>query len=208
MGGDLKKCWKCGKVINGDYSWYGTKLVSYNGRRYCEKCYPLVISEEEEENALYIKLKKRKMLRTALLTMERQNIRMYDYQEAIEVVTDKLESNPDKFDSSYEIIAAIILVKNKIYSKLQYKILNYQVDFYIPDIGVILEIDGERHKYKKIYDNNRDIDIRRALGEGWDVIHIKAEYLDKAAEKLPEAIHKVIEYRENYSNKWRQKSPS
>ena len=205
MSGDSREnliCWDCKKKLTPEdldhdftYIW---------GRRWCSECYKKHIAEDEEERQIYIRLKKKEMYKKALHILEMQNINMYDFQEAAEVVKEYQENNPDKFDSSYEVLTAIILVKNRIYSKAQYKIGRYQVDFLLPDIGVVLEIDGERHRHKKLYDNNRDIDIRNALGPGWDIIRLKTTYLDKQAVKIPEAINAVIEYRENLpANKWR-----
>jgi len=42
------------------------------------------------------------------------------------------------------------------------------------------------------------------LGVGWDIIRIKTDYLDKNAKKLPEAIKKVIDYRETGHVNWRK----
>lgn len=202
MSGDSKIiCWNCNKELTPEDLDHDFTYPF--GRRFCNKCFKEITALEDQERKEYIRLKKKEMYKKALHIMEVQNIKLYDYKEAAEVVRDKLENDPDKFDSSYEILAAIILVKNRIYSKVQFKIGRYQVDFLLPDIGVVLEIDGERHKHHKIYDNNRDIDIRHALGPGWDIIRIKTDYLDKRAEKLPEAINAVIEHRETAVNKWR-----
>jgi len=207
MSGDSKKivCWNCNKVIPENE--IDQEAFYPFGRRYCSKCNEIITKQEEEERKQYILLKKKEMYKKALHILEMQNLKMYDYKEAAEVVRDKLLNDPDKFDSSYEVLTAIILVKNHIYSKLQYKIGKYQVDFLLPEIGVVLEIDGERHKFRKLYDNNRDIDIRSALGPGWDIIRLKTTYLDQHAERIPEAINAVIEYRESVpANKWRTKA--
>ena len=152
---------------------------------------------------LNIKLKKREMFRKACDLLENQNTNMYEYREAIDVVHDFLEDNVDKFDSSYEVLTAIILVHNRIYSKMQYKVGRYQVDFLLPDLLVALEIDGERHKHKKEYDSVRDKAIKKQLGEHWEIIRIPTEHLDKNAKKIPEAINKVLEYRETNHINWR-----
>ena len=152
---------------------------------------------------LYIKLKKKEMFLKACCLLEKQETKMYEYKDAIEVVREHLEKNPDKYDSSYEVLAAIILVHNRIYTKMQYKVGKYQVDFLLPEWLVVLEIDGERHKHRKEYDTKRDIYIQNALGEGWDIVRIKTDYLDMNAKKLPEAIEKVIDYRQTGKVNWR-----
>lgn len=204
------KCWVCGGeatrtgIIEVYYTIRYERPVSPYSRCYCDKCFAEVTEKEREDRELYIQLKKREMFRKACSALEKQNTNMYEYKEAIEVVRDKIESCPDKFDSSYEVLAAIVLVQNRIYSKMQYKIGPYQVDFFLPELLVVLEIDGERHKHKKEHDTKRDIYIQNALGEGWDIIRIPTDHLDRDAKKLPEAIQKVIDYRQTGKVNWRK----
>ena len=70
-------------------------------------------------------------------------------------------------------------------------------------IKQLLEIDGERHKYSGLRDKERDKEIKKALGSGWEIIRIKTDYLDQNAKKLVDAIDAVLESRETkryYSN--------
>ena len=202
-------CWICGKTatrtkpINDGFSFYEPEVSEYR-RCYCDKCYKALEKKETEERKLYIKLKKREMFRRAVKILESQNTNMYEHKEAIEVVEDFVEKNPDKFDSSYEVLTAIILVQNRIHSKMQYKVGSYQVDFLLPDLLVVLEIDGERHKHKKDYDSARDKFIKKELGPHWQIIRITTDNLDKNAKKIPEAINKVLEYRETNHINWRE----
>ena len=206
------KCWKCGGeatttlTFKYDDCFGGCTLrqVSDTVRSYCDKCAREVEAKDKEERELYIKLRKREMFKKAVGNLEKQDTNMYKYKEAIEVVEEYLEKNPDKFDSSYEVLAAIVLVHNRIYSKMQYKIGRYQVDFLLPELLVVLEIDGERHKNRKGYDTSRDIQLQKALGEGWDIIRIPTDLLDKDAKKLPEAIRKVIDHRQTGKVNWRK----
>ena len=203
-------CWICGKanatitrpVLVG--SSFISPEPSKHHRCYCEKCFEKERRKEAEERKLYIKLKKREMFRKAVKLLEAQDTDMYEYQEAIEVVHDFIEDNVDKFDSSYEVLTAIVLVQNRIYSKMQYKVGKYQVDFLLPDMFVVLEIDGERHKHKKDYDSVRDKEIKKTLGPYWEIIRIPTDRLDKDAKKIPEAIDKVLEYRETNHINWRE----
>lgn len=210
QNGDSKnmKCWICGKLatttrpVYDGISVYSPSPSKYR-RCYCDSCLKDAMKIESEERKTYIKLKKREMFRKAVNLLENQHTDMYEYKEAIEVVQDFLEDNVDKFDSSYEVLAAIVLVQNRIYSKMQYKVGKYQVDFLLPDLLVVLEIDGERHKHKKEYDSVRDKEIKKLLGPHWDIIRIPTEHLDKNAKKIPEAIEKVLEYRETNHINWR-----
>ena len=202
------KCWICGETatttrpVNDGFSVYSPSPSKYR-RCYCENCMKEVLAKESEERKLYIKLKKREMFRRAVKLLEEQHTDMYEYKEAIEVVEEFIDDSPDKFDSSYEVLTAIILVQNRIHSKMQYRVGKYQVDFLLPDLLVVLEIDGERHKHKKDYDSVRDKEIKRMLGPHWEIIRIDTDNLDKNAKKIPEAIDKVLEYRETNHINWR-----
>lgn len=202
-------CYICGKPatetrphFNG-YSWVTPKMSKYR-RCYCKECLKVEEEKTAEEHKLYVKLKKREMFRKAVKLLEDQHTDMYDYKESIEVVKDFLEGNPDKFDSSYEVLTAIVLVHNRIYAKMQYKIGKYQVDFLLPDMMVGLEIDGERHKHKRDYDSVRDREIKKLLGSHWEIIRIPTERLDADAKKIPEAIDEILKYRETNHINWRK----
>lgn len=203
-------CWICGAKATETRAYeYNLgdvvhKEVSPYYRCYCKKCSQIVDAKEKEERELYIKLKKHEMFKKACSILEKQHTNMYEYKDAIEVVESFLEEHPDKFDSSYEVLSAIVLVHNHIYSKMQYKIGRYQVDFLLPELLVVLEIDGERHTNRKAYDTKRDIRLQQILGDGWNIIRIPTDYLDKNAKKLPEAIYKVIDYRQKGKVNWRE----
>ena len=204
------KCWICGEEATEtrayDVIYLGDvvpKEVSKYTRCYCAKCKAEVDEQEKADRELYIKLKKREMFRRACNLLEKQNTNMYKYKEAIEAVQEFVEEQPDKFDSSYEVLAAIVLIHNRIHCKMQYKVGRYQVDFCLPELFVLLEIDGDRHKYKKEQDSERDRIIKKTLGPVWDIVRINTEYLDMNAKKLPDAIQKVIDYRETGHVNWR-----
>lgn len=201
-------CWICGKtatktrpVFDG-FGWITPEPSEYH-RCYCDECLKEIEKKESEERKLYIKLKKREMFRKAVNLLEKQHTDMYEYREAIEVVRDFMEDNVDKFDSSYEVLTAIVLVQNRIYSKMQYRVGKYQVDFLLPDLLVVLEIDGERHKHRKDYDSVRDKAIKKQLGPHWEIIRIDTDNLDKNAKKIPDAINEVLKYRETNHINWR-----
>lgn len=201
-------CWICGKTatttrpILRDQSWFTPEPSEYR-RSYCDECMKRLIKAENEERRLYIKLKKKQMFLKACKILEGQETNMYEYKDAIEVVQSFMLENPDKFDSSYEVLTAIILVHNRIHSIMQYKVGKYQVDFYLPEMLVVLEVDGERHRHRKEYDSRRDKSIKNELGPHWEIIRLKTEYLDKNAKLIPEAIDKALEYRETKHVNWR-----
>lgn len=202
-------CWRCGKpatktrpIFDGS-CWLDVDVSRYR-RCYCDECYDKVIQEELEDRKLYIKLKHREMFLKGVKRLENQGTDMYEYQEAIKVVEEFSAEHPDKFDSSYEILTAIVLIHEQIHCKMQYKVGKYQVDFLLPDLLVVLEIDGDRHKHRKEYDRERDAEIKKRLGQHWEVIRIPTEFIDQNAKKIPEAINKVLEYRETNHINWRE----
>lgn len=211
-------CWICGKPANNlsprlyyDEAsdqlkeWYVESSTENPwGRYYCDDCLKRTQLEYKKELELYIKLKKKLMFIRACNLLEKQGINMYEYKDAITVVEEHIKNHPDKFDSSYEVVAAIILVYNHVLAKMQYKIGKYQVDFLLPEMCTVLEIDGERHRHKKEHDSKRDQYIKKCLGGGWQIVRIKTDYLDKNADKLIEAIDKVLDYRDTHHINWRE----
>ena len=206
------KCWVCGKeatrtrkqFVLHKYehlrSWdvVEVKPSKYH-RCYCEECMNEINALEQQEQEEYIRLKKRRMFLKACELLENQHTNMYEYREAIDAVEEHIKENPDKYDSSYEVLAAIILIHERIYTKMQEKVGRYQVDFLLPELLVVLEIDGDRHTHRKTYDSQRDRAIKQELGPHWEVIRIKTDYLDQNAKALPNAIQKVLDHRLSHS---------
>lgn len=192
------KCWECGaeaqrtKILTR-YSDYNSLSPKY--RCYCTECLKRVREEEKQDEIEYVRLKKKIMFNSAVEKLESQNIDMYRLKPAIDKVKTYIENNPDKADSSYEIITAIVLINAGVVFQMQKKILNYQVDFYIPSHKVILEIDGERHKSRKGYDKARDEQIIDAVGYDWNLVRIGTEHLDKKAVNLVKAIDGILQMR-------------
>ena len=207
----MLKCWMCGneatvfpEINVTDEKYYELLKVgcvepwdaqgystSKHQRGYCEACYPEYEAQRRTDRAEYVRLKKKLMIERAVRTLEKQKLDIYDYQEAIEAVSEFSAENADKFDSAQEVIAAIILLENEIQAKTQYKVGRYRIDFLLPSLKIALEIDGDLHAHKLYHDNQRDIDIRQELGADWEVVRIKTEYLEQNAEMLIEAIKAV-----------------
>ena len=196
------KCWCCGKTATKTSRNGNFLNVSY--RCYCAECFKEVTETDKRENEMYIYLKHKRMLLSALTILENQNTNMYQYKEAIEAVSEHLEENPDKYDSAYEVLAAIVLIQNRIRCKPQYPIGRYHVDFYLPELRIILEIDGDRHKYNKTKDSKRDATIKNLMNGQVDIIRIRTDFLDSNARKLPEAIEKVHKYHCDGHINWKE----
>lgn len=200
------QCWICGAVATrardleeNIYNYH--RLVGRQEkprefqRCYCDKCFDNYIRTQKEENELYIKLKKKRMFERALDRMEHQRFLFEDYKESIQAVEEFNLENLNKFDSSYEIIAAIVFIHNRIRVKTQYKIGKCAVDFFLPDYNIAVEIDGDRHT--KTRDAARDKKLHEVMPD-LQIIHIPTDQLDQDATKLIKAINAIMKYRSSH----------
>lgn len=208
------KCWECGKEATKARgfrnpfepckdSQMSYKIVNRFQRCYCEECFEKHNNKIAEENELWLRLKRERMFEVAIDKLERQGtIDFEEYEEAIKTVEEYNINNPDKFDSSSEIIAAIILIQNHVKIKPQYKIDKYQVDFLLPEEKIVLEIDGVQHRLHRAKDAIRDEVIKYALGKEWQIIRIPAEELEKNSKKLIDAMDAILDRRYNKAKAW------
>lgn len=207
------KCWECGKegamttydrlpiksyddypeevlerikLIDSDMSSSFSDYPSV--RHFCSSCFIKRNKELNKIRAEYALLKKKLMLERAVKILEKQDLNIYNYKDIIDDMSAYIEENPDKFDSSHEMIAAIILVDNCVKAKMQYKLDRYKLDFYIPDYKIVLEIDGDMHKNNLYRDNQRDIRVRELLGHDWETVRIGTKYLEQNAKALVDAM--------------------
>ena len=212
-----KTCWMCGGE-NAEYSlatenWLSNDELSEivatrnelvikavykrhedtSRRMFCKECFAKIKAEHSEDKKQYLYYKKKLMLERAVRSLEKQALDIYRYKDIISDLWGYIQEQPDKFDSSYEMIAAIILIENEIRSKMQYKVGKYRVDFLIPEYKIALEIDGGLHENTLYRDNNRDIELRRILGADWETVRISTKYLDQNAKALPDAMFAVKE---------------
>ena len=197
------KCWECNNEgkIQFDLKkpeYFLDEVFDYvpaSQRWYCEECFERVSTERKEDRIEYVRLKKKLMYERAVRMMEKQDLDLYEYKEALEAVKEFSEENPDKFDSAHEMVAAAVLIYNEIPVKMQYKVAGYRVDFYIPSMHTILEVDGFMHKYSTKHDSKRDLKIKEELGKPLEIVRIKTKYIEQNAELLVEAIKTLIQER-------------
>lgn len=212
-----KACWMCGKE-NAECSfetesWLNddelTEIISTRNklradaiykkhqsasrRMFCPECFAKMKAEHSRDKKEYLHYKKKLMLERAVRSLEKQALDIYLYKDIIADLWDYIQEQPEKFDSSYEMMAAIILIENEIKCKMQFKVGKYRVDFLIPEYKIALEIDGDMHENTLYKDNNRDIELRRILGADWETVRIGTKYLDQNAKALPDAMFAVKE---------------
>ena len=188
------KCWKCGKEIE----FKREPML----RIYCDECLKEVQEEHDELINEYAKLKIRVMHETALRTMEKSgHCYMHEYKRSADRILQNALNQTENYNSSDEVVTAIVLDNYNYYFEPNKKVLNYRVDFYIPELKVCLEVDGHLHKNRLEYDSLRDTKIRDELGLDWEIVRIGTKYIEQNPEKIPDAVEALA----NERRRWREK---
>ena len=185
------RCWNCGEIIPED-QFYGC------GRRFCEKCETQHMEKYKGVVNEYAIIKNRVMFERAMRMMEKAGCRMTKYKRYARAVEAHSKENPEQYRSSDEMIAAIVLLEAGYDFQMNKAIGKYHIDIFIPSIYVCLEIDGDRHKYSKKEDGQRDLEIRHTLGSKWEIIRIPTKYLEKEQGKIVEAIESVYKLKKEF----------
>lgn len=183
------KCWDCGEDVKSD--------ITYS-RVYCDSCASKKAKAFAEKGEIYARLKKEIMLERALFLLDNQEKKtnISEYKEAIEVVKSYSEKNIEKFKSKEEMAVAIELVKNKIQTKVGAVVAGHEFDFMLPDMEVLLEVDGYLHEYSEIQDAKFDIKAVKELGAGWEVIRVPTKYIAKNISQLLVYIREAYDYQQ------------
>lgn len=170
--GYLIPCEVCGrKIRRTQYSRKRTYICDYCKGIIKEKK-KIMIPEGETKYDM--------RFRKAVQAIEKA-VKKYDtYERAIEIAKTRMYS----YGSVPEVMAAIELLKNKLKIIPQQKIGKYRVDFVLPDLKVILEIDGKPYHTDLQKEGVRDIYLRLRLGMSWTIIHFPVEYIEKDVTKL------------------------
>lgn len=204
------KCWECGNTFERkvDTSMLNQEIIdsikkfdeyftnvnetkNAPQRQYCDGCQQKISLEYDSDLKEYLRLKSKLMVNRAIRILENQNIDVYEYEEAIHTVSDYAAKNSEKFMSAHEVLTAIILIANEVETKVQFKIKNYQVDFCLPTLKIVLEIDGYMHDHSKLKDSRRDIEVRQQLGDDWEIVRIPTRYIEQKVEIIVEAIKTI-----------------
>lgn len=183
-----EKCWVCGADI--DSSFQATDVMS---GRFCRDHWLEHTKKHREIVSEYLKLKNQVMFERSMRTMERCGTNMTEYKRFAYAVRKHSAENPEQYKSSDEMVAAVVMLKAGIDFEMNFKVGKYIVDMYITDWNIIAEVDGDRHEHRLIYDSKRDMEIRRMIGEEWEIIRIPTKYIEQNPEKLPDAIKALAE---------------
>lgn len=115
-----------------------------------------------------------------------------DMSEYAKVVKQRVIDGIDNFSSVPEAIIGIQMQRIGLKYKTQKEIAEKKVDFIIPEIKIILEIDGELYHTDENKSFLRDRQIMGAVGEKWEIVHIKAQEIPKYTWNLREALPHVV----------------
>ena len=178
-------CWDCGTPLK------------HKQKRYCLGCEEFNTKVLDKARRGYDESKDILALERALVILEKQDCDMGDYKESVDVVSDKMIEKPGIFQSSYEMVAAIELLRNRTRIKTQYKVGAYRVDLALPEESIFLEIDGQSHNLSMKHDKERDIKIRLLSGPEWEVVRMPTKYLEKNIKQLLPAIREIRDFQQD-----------
>lgn len=99
----------------------------------------------------------------------------YDYEEERDSVAMKILLDNFQFNSTEEACVAMQLEKENIKYYPNYKIGRYMVDFLLPDLKIIIEVDGKLYHKDETKEFFRERYIMSAVGEKYEIVRIKAE---------------------------------
>ena len=178
-----EKCWICGRDI---LPTYGSSDVMSG--RFCKEHWLEHQRKYRETVSEYLKLKTEVMFERAVRKMDNCGVSMTKVQREAQAVQKHAADCPEAYKSSDEMITAIIMLNAGYDFELNYAVGKYVADMYIPDLKLIVEVDGERHKNTQLRDSKRDAELRRMLGDEWEVIRIPTQYIEQNPARIPEAV--------------------
>lgn len=178
-----EKCWICGADVASSY--VSSDVMS---GRFCRKHWLEHQQEYKKTVSEYLKLKTQVMFERAMRKMDNAGVFMTNIQREAQAVQKHATDCPEAYKSSDEMITAVIMLSAGYDFELNYKIGRYIVDMYLPDLKLILEVDGERHENRHLQDSKRDTELRRILGDEWEVIRIPTQYIEQNPAKIPDAV--------------------
>ena len=176
-------CWICGANIPESF-----KSMDVQSGRFCLQCQRKHAKEYRETVDEYLKLKSQVMFERAMRMMEHGGADMTKYKRYALAVQKHQADNPDLYKSTHEIIAAVVMLEQDYDFEMNYKIGEFVVDMYIPDLHIIVEIDGYLHDWNKLKDSNRDVKLRQMLGAEWEVVRIPTKYIEQNPPAIPKAV--------------------
>ena len=118
-----------------------------------------------------------------------------DLSKEVQEIRKRIASKIDRFSSLQEAMVAIQLEKQNIKYESQKEINGKIVDFLLPELKIILEIDGELYHTDENKEFLRDRQIMRGIGEEYEIVHIEADSVPRYTWNLKESLAYIVEER-------------
>lgn len=156
----------------------------------CEKC----------ESKIRL-IKKIEMIDKAQKELEKRtgNMKSFklkrDMSRYVKPVKERVMNGTDNFSSMPEAVVAIQMERIGLKYETQKNISGKKADFIIPEIKIILEIDGELYHTDEDKSFLRDRQIMAVVGEEWEIVHIRANEIPMYTWNLREALPFVVTQR-------------
>ncbi len=169
---------------NPNYKGKITKICKYCGKRFGVHSYRL-----DTANHCSIKCSKldtsektRKQIAESIKKLQRENPKIHpNYILAQKGHVTEIEK-----------LIKEELIKRKLAFKIQYRVLNYWIDFAFPDIKLAVECDGERwHSTKEQISKDKKRD-KRLLDQGWIVFRFKGKEIINESNKVVNKIETFV----------------
>ena len=178
-------CRFCGAPV---CSWSYLRNIKYA----CPECRKEAVAQERAEKEQMDLTGKERKLDNAVKRIPKMND-ITQYETALGLVRERLNRR-GWFQSTEEIMVALELARRGVKAHHQVKIFEYTVDFILPKMKVVLEIDGVPYhgKDRQKYQQTRDDVIKWKLGDDWEVIRISTDNINTNVTKLLPGIRAVL----------------
>lgn len=118
-----------------------------------------------------------------------------DLSKEVQTIRERCAKRIDRFSSVQEAMVAIQLEYQNVDYVSQKEINGKKVDFYLPDLKIILEIDGEIYHTDTEKELLRDSKIMYENKGEYEIVHIDAEAVPRYTWNLKEALPYVVKQR-------------
>lgn len=171
----IEKCICCGKDFKSTLPLVCRQRCNECAEKANERMIELY-SQRAQINSQIMHEKALKIIETC-----RESFRFSDIMDAVNAIGEMERISPRSFQSASEVVTAIGLYHEGFFFKINHSVLQYSIDFYMPDDKICLEIDGDIHDVgnTRFKDGRRDIEIRNELGGEWEVVRISNNFSDK-----------------------------
>ena len=168
----------------------GKEFETFSNRAYnckeCEDSFKLTNKLKVIDSAAYSLTHIKARMRTKL---------KIDISKEVEIIKNRVKQGEDSFSSKPEAMVAIQLEKRKIRYINQKDVNGRKVDFFLPDLKIFLEIDGELYHNDEDKEFLRDRQIMSSIPNDYEIVHLKASCIPRHTWKLDLTLPALISWR-------------